>query len=299
MQLKEQFPEGRYWWMVSNPDSYKDWCLLDMSVGEEGGWNQRSGNGRDGRLRGTVDAFRAIRKGDWILGYMGGTTYQRGVYSLLKCTHALTKDDVPYYGFKKIRELDQCIPWEVFANEPGLKNARMVKMNNAGSLFGFTDKEQVVLLRLLRRFEKKARADRAELSKSMKCSEAARETMQRVGQNELRNYLLGTRAECAVTGLRVQSLLVASHIKDWSKCKKDERGDPENVLLLARNYDAAFDRKLISFGPDGKIVKSETVSWEDLAVLGIKKSARIARPRGKRAKYLEWHRAHLVKKAKA
>ena len=187
----------------------------------------------------------------------------------------------------------------MFANEPGLKNARMVKMHNAGSLFGFTEKEQAVVLRLLRRFEKKARADRAELSKSMRCSESARKTMQRVGQNELRSYLLGTRAECAVTGLRVQALLVASHIKDWSKCKKDERGDPENVLLLARTYDAAFDRKLISFGTDGKIVKSETISWEDLAALGIKKSARIARPSGKRAKYLAWHRARMVKATKA
>ena len=46
-------------------------------------------------------------------------------------------------------------------------------------------------------------------------------------------------------------------------------------------------------------VKSETVSWEDLAALGIKKSARITRPRGRRAKYLEWHRARMVKKAKA
>ena len=93
MQFKEQFPEGRYWWMVSNPDTFKKWCLLDMPVGEEGGWNQRSDNGRGGRLRGTVDAFREIRKGDWILGYMGGTTYPRGVYSLLKCTHGLTKDE--------------------------------------------------------------------------------------------------------------------------------------------------------------------------------------------------------------
>ena len=296
MQFKELFPKKRYWWMVSNPDTFTTWNLREMKKNEKGTWLLYNDKGNQ---RGSVDAFKAIRKGDLILGYIAGKTYSRGVYSLLECTHGLTKGDNPYYGFKKKFDLNQFIPWEVFANEPGLENARMVKMHNSGSLFGFTEKEQVALLRLLRRFEKKVRADRAELSKSMRCSEAARETMQRIGQNELRNYLLGTRAECAVTGLRVQSLLVASHIKDWSKCKKDERGDPENVLLLARNYDAAFDRKLISFDSNGKIVKSDAVSWEDLAALGIKKSARIARPNGKRAKYLAWHRARMVKKAKA
>ena len=123
--------------------------------------------------------------------------------------------------------------------------------------------------------------------------------MQREGQRELREYLLHKRGRCAVTGLRVASLLVASHIKDWKECTRDEKLDQANVLLLARNYDAAFDRKLISFGSDGKIVKSETVSWEDLAALGIKKSAKIAPPSGKRAKYLAWHRRRMVKKTTA
>ena len=476
-----QFPEGRYWWMVSNPDTFKSWCLRDMTKEEECTWSLYNDKGN---RRGSVDAFRAIRKGDCILGYVCGSSHPHGVYSLLQCTHELTdkpfrgEDYGLHYRFKKIRDLEQFIPWEVFANEPSLKNARMVKMSNSGSLFGFTDKEQVALLKLLRMYRRrrywtyasgssgesfdadlqdgviglgqndlgdlhkygnsvakiavairranynirdgsgsarylldfrdnmrpgdvvfvksgryrfvgvgivtggyhfysrrkdgkhvrevkwirhfdrespctfsrttltslsdqtkiKALLSVADLSerdlakydeslererKSTKAqqiphaqtsaspqalaarlkrisrTEHLREIVQRAGQRELREVLLHKRGQCEVTGLSLESLLVASHIKDWKTCTRDERLDPENVLLLARNYDAAFDRKLISFGSDGKIVKSETVSWEDLAALGIKKSAKIAPPSGKRAKYLAWHRRRMVKKTTA
>ena len=126
-------------------------------------------------------------------------------------------------------------------------------------------------------------------------TERLRGIVQREGQRELRDYLRSTRGQCEVTGLSVESLLVASHIKDWKACSRKERLDPENVLLLARNYDAAFDRKLISFDSKGKIVKSDAIDWEVLARIGIKKSARIAHPSGLRAKYLKWHQAHLAK----
>ena len=126
-------------------------------------------------------------------------------------------------------------------------------------------------------------------------TEHLRETVQREGQRELREYLLHKRGRCAVTGLRVASLLVASHIKDWKECTRDEKLDQANVLLLARNYDAAFDRKLISFDSKGKLVKSDAVSWQELSALGIKKTAKIARPSGSRAKYLRWHLARLIK----
>ena len=126
-------------------------------------------------------------------------------------------------------------------------------------------------------------------------TEQLREIVQREGQRELRDFLRSTRGQCEVTGLNVETLLVASHIKDWKSCSRKERLDPENVLLLAKNYDAAFDRKLISFDSKGRIIKSDVVDWKDLARIGIKKSARISRPSGSRAKYLKWHLARLVK----
>ena len=131
--------------------------------------------------------------------------------------------------------------------------------------------------------------------KRISCTEEVRETLQRAGQRELRNVVRLTRLQCEVTKLSIEALLVASHIKDWKVCTHSERLDPENVLFLAKNYDAAFDRKLISFDANGRLVKSDTITWTDLAKMGIKKSARIGRPSSSRSKYLKWHQDKLVK----
>ena len=46
----------------------------------------------------------------------------------------------------------------------------------------------------------------------------------------------------------------------------------ENVLLLARNWDALFDKKFISFDPEtGKMIKSDRISEEDLIKFGVPK----------------------------
>lgn len=320
-----QFPNGRYWWMSTNPDTFKTWSLFDMKEGGANGgyWLMKNDKGH---YRGTPEAFRAIRKGDYILGYVGGYSHPRGVYSLLQCTRALSEK--PYEGedvgahicVKKVRDLDQYIPWEVFANAPVLKNARMVKLHNSGCLFGFTDKDQAALLKLIRRFrvrrtehhgpvhiadthKKNKRVGRAVAEMSSRALAARlasitrtvklRKTAQRAGQRELRDYLLNKRGKCAVTGLKIESLLVASHIKDWTNCTRDERLDPDNVLLLSANYDAVFDRKLISFDASGRIVKSDAITWQQLAALGVKRNAKIPRPKGEQSKYLSWHRARL------
>ena len=481
-----QFPNGRYWWMTTNPDTYEDWSLFEMAKGKSGEGACTLKN-RNGHYRGTPEAFRAIRKGDYILGYVGGHSHPRGVYSLLRCTRALSER--PFNGedygahicFEKVCDLEQYIPWDVFANSPALKDARMVKLNNSGCLFGFTDKEQVALLKLLRRpcvrrfwtytpgssargdwdfdadlrdgvmgLRQNALGDLRQYGKSIKrlardmrrsykvegdgsgnarymimfrdemqrgdivfvkhgkshlagvgivagdyrfaarrkeskqvravnwirhfdamkkvpfefpittltsfsdsekiksllslakvtendfvrhgrprptgvagtrktnkhaahaTAEASpkelaarlaaitrtvklRETVQRAGQQELRAYMLSKRGKCAVTGLKVQPLLVVSHIKDWTECTRDERLDPHNVLLLSANYDAVFDQKWISFDASGRIVKSDTITWQQLAALGIKRNAKVPRPNQFQAKYLSWHRARLCR----
>ena len=51
---------------------------------------------------------------------------------------------------------------------------------------------------------------------------------------------------CCITGNPVPELLRASHIVPWAKSEK-HRTNPRNGLCLAANFDAAFDRGLISF----------------------------------------------------
>jgi putative restriction endonuclease len=50
----------------------------------------------------------------------------------------------------------------------------------------------------------------------------------------------------------------ASHIIGWAE-RKDTRMDPRNGLCLSATYDAAFDRKLITFDEDYRLVLSRTI----------------------------------------
>lgn len=51
-----------------------------------------------------------------------------------------------------------------------------------------------------------------------------------------------------LTGIDIKCLLVASHIRPWSKCSgTKDRLDGANGLLLSANIDKLFDNHLISF----------------------------------------------------
>jgi hypothetical protein len=75
----------------------------------------------------------------------------------------------------------------------------------------------------------------------------------RVGQGRFRAGVIrlwGRGEVCAVSGLDVPELLVASHIKPWRESTNEERLAPENGLLLASHIDKMFDRHLLSFKHD-------------------------------------------------
>ncbi|MCU1718213.1 HNH endonuclease [Pseudomonas sp. 5P_3.1_Bac2] len=78
----------------------------------------------------------------------------------------------------------------------------------------------------------------------------------RLGQGAFRQDLISHWGGCAVTGYSDPALLVASHIKPWSKANNQERLDPFNGLLLLANLDKAFDSGLISFKQNGLIMLS-------------------------------------------
>jgi len=122
--------------------------------------------------------------------------------------------------------------------------------------------------------------------------------VQRIGQDQLRKYLLLKYGRCAVTKLAQAELLVASHIVGWKECKNGQHLDPDNVLLLAKNYDSAFDKHLISFGDDGHIVKSNRISWRELECIGVRKDAAIAKPGKRQSDYLAYHRNKMAQQDK-
>lgn len=55
---------------------------------------------------------------------------------------------------------------------------------------------------------------------------------------------------CALTGIDIPQLLIASHIIPWEDKKhKQDRLNPCNGICLSALYDKAFDEGLISFSP--------------------------------------------------
>lgn len=81
----------------------------------------------------------------------------------------------------------------------------------------------------------------------------------RRGQDYFRKMILSNYgSKCCVTGLDVPQTLRASHIVEWSKDKVN-RLNPENGLCLSATYDAAFDKHLISFDDDYRMIVSKYI----------------------------------------
>ena len=78
------------------------------------------------------------------------------------------------------------------------------------------------------------------------------ESKRRKGQDYFRRLVLANYGgRCAMTGIDMPQLLLASHIIPWSdKDNKKERLNPCNGICLSALYDKAFDKGLISFSPD-------------------------------------------------
>lgn len=84
-------------------------------------------------------------------------------------------------------------------------------------------------------------------------------TRTRIGQGYFRKMVLTNYgSKCCVTGLNVAQTLRASHIVAWAEDKR-HRMDPENGLCLSATYDAAFDKHLISFDKDYRMIVSKEI----------------------------------------
>lgn len=113
----------------------------------------------------------------------------------------------------------------------------------------------------------------------------------RLGQGQFRKDLVKAyKGRCPITGIENDQLLVASHIKPWKVCTNSERLDPQNGILLSALIDKLFDKGLITFSNDGRIVISPTLSRRDRSSCGLDEFAAIQLPVRSRH-YMEYHRA--------
>ena len=87
-------------------------------------------------------------------------------------------------------------------------------------------------------------------------TETAATVRVRTMQSFFRKVVLAAyNCRCCITGNPVEELLVASHILPWSDFP-DQRLNPKNGLCLAAHFDRAFDRHLITFDIEMKLVLS-------------------------------------------
>jgi len=96
----------------------------------------------------------------------------------------------------------------------------------------------------------------AELGARVGDTEAVRNVRTRRAQSLFRATVLASYDfTCAISGIRVPALLQASHIIPWSR-EAARRVDPRNGIALSVLHDRAFDRGLITFDDDLRVVVS-------------------------------------------
>lgn len=118
--------------------------------------------------------------------------------------------------------------------------------------------------------------------------------LSRVGQGLYRKMLqFKWNNRCAVTQVDEQKVLIASHIVPWKDSTDSERLDPENGILLSPNLDALFDKHLISFNNNKKIIISNSLSSFNTQALGIYPDMQLVDITSGMKPFLERHRESM------
>jgi len=100
-------------------------------------------------------------------------------------------------------------------------------------------------------------------TENLKGETKVREVKTRVNQNVFRQIVLANyNKKCAITGIDLTDLLVASHIIPWSQ-NEVERLNPENGICLSALYDRAYDKGLIGITEKYQIVLSSELKTNE------------------------------------
>ena len=125
----------------------------------------------------------------------------------------------------------------------------------------------------------------------------------RVNQNVFREIVLSNYdCKCALSGIDLQELLVASHIIPWAK-NKEERLNPANGICFSSLYDKAFDQGLISFTDNCMVLFSDRLKsnvgkkyyseyFKTIEGRTLNKPVKYSL----NPKFLEWHRDFVFNK---
>lgn len=121
----------------------------------------------------------------------------------------------------------------------------------------------------------------------------------RKGSDKYRREVINYMPQCPFTKITDERLLIASHIKPYSICIKNNENDQAidylNGLALSPTYDKLFDQGYITFTDSGELICGTQLSsytWEKLSINPNAKNKMRIFPE-EREMYLEYHRNNV------
>ncbi len=121
----------------------------------------------------------------------------------------------------------------------------------------------------------------------------------RKGSEKYRREVINYMPQCPFTKITDERLLIASHIKPYSICIKNNENDQAldylNGLALSPTYDKLFDQGYITFTDSGELVCGTQLSsytWEKLSINPNAKNKMRIFPE-EREMYLDYHRNNV------
>lgn len=138
--------------------------------------------------------------------------------------------------------------WEKVAAESELLWAQMVEQNN--NLPPPITRESI---------REKLLEEEIQSSTWLGATEGTRTTTVRLAQGFFRRTVLTAYlGRCCISGIPIQEFLVASHILPWADFP-EQRINPCNGICLSRLHDVAFDKGLITFDEQYRLVLSRRI----------------------------------------
>ena len=121
-------------------------------------------------------------------------------------------------------------------------------------------------------------------------------------QRFFRNTVLASYDfHCCITGINVNELIVASHIKPWTASADEEKANPDNGLCLNVFHERLFAKGLMTITPDYKIHFSQCLKNYDCPDGFIKnyegQTIRLPEKFPPNLEYLEYHNDVIFKSA--
>jgi len=152
--------------------------------------------------------------------------------------------------------------------------------------------------RLLQQYHQNSEEEKMAISNIKEGKETFRLVKTRANQSFFRDAVLSSySASCCLTGINIPELLVASHIIPWSEDTKN-RLNPQNGLCLNSLHDKAFDRGLISFDENYRLILSTEIKRKRIKYFSDLEGHQLTLPNKflPKLEFLEYHNKVIFQK---